>query len=234
MGSCIDARGKGDGPRRGSAPRLALFDMDRTLVRVETASLYVRYQREIGEATVRDSARVAWWVALYTFNLIDAPRVAERALAGLRGTPETVLSSRCDDWFRRYVEPHVCDAARLAVAKHLCDGDQVAIVTGASSYAARPLARALRIPHVCATELEVRDGVFTGRPVHPLCYGVGKVARARALAARLGLELRDAVFYSDSVTDLPLLELVRSPVVVNPDPRLAREARRRGWRVERW
>ena len=79
--------------------RAALFDMDRTLLRVETASLYVRYQRRIGEATTRDLARVLWWVLLYTFNLIDAPRVATRVLASLDGTWETVLAARCDDWF---------------------------------------------------------------------------------------------------------------------------------------
>jgi phosphoserine phosphatase len=78
------------------------------------------------------------------------------------------------------------------------------------------------------------DGAFTGRLVEPLCYGVGKLARARELAARVGFDLDEATFYSDSYTDLPLLEAVRTPVAVNPDPRLARLARRRGWRVERW
>lgn len=214
--------------------RAALFDMDRTLVRVETASLYVRYQRDIGEAHLADSLRVAWWVLLYTFNLIDAPKVATKALTQLRGMPETVLSARCDDWFHRYVARHVSDAARLAVGRHRARGDLLAIATGASPYASRPLARALGIPHVLATDLEVVDGHFTGRPVMPLCFGEGKVHRASSLLALHGIELRDATFYSDSVTDLPLLEAVGEPIVVNPDPRLQRIARQRGWPIERW
>jgi HAD superfamily hydrolase (TIGR01490 family) len=216
-------------------PRAALFDLDRTLVRKETASMYVRYQREIGEATWRDSARMMWWVFQYTFGVIDAPEVASRAMASFAGMHETVFAARCDDWFRRFVEPHVCDRGREAVARHRASGDVIAIVTGASRYTARPVARTLGIEHLVTSELELDDaGRFTGRIVQPLCYGEGKIVRASRLAASLGFALREATFYSDSYTDLPLLAHVAEPVVVNPDPRLAREAKRRSWRVEAW
>jgi len=215
--------------------RAALFDMDRTLVRKETASLYVRYQRERGEATWRDSARVLFWVAQYTVGVIDAPTVAARAMLQFKGLEETVLAARCEDWFKSHVEEHVCELGRAAVEKHRAAGEVIAIVTGASPYAARPLARLLGIEHVVTSELEVGpDGRFTGKLVDPLCYGEGKVTRARRLADTLGFRLEEATFYSDSLTDLPLLERVRTPVAVNPDPRLSRLARRRGWRVERW
>jgi HAD superfamily hydrolase (TIGR01490 family) len=213
----------------------ALFDMDRTLVRKETASLYVRYMRRQGAASWRDTARVLWWVAQYTVGVIDAPAVAGRALQWFAGTEEGALAARCEDWFHADVLQHVSDAGRRAVERHRESGDVVAIVTGASPYSARPLARHLGIDHVVASELEVGpDGRFTGRYVEPLCYGDGKLARARSLAKRLGFALQEATFYSDSLTDLPLLEAVRTPVAVNPDVRLARLARRRGWRVERW
>ena len=215
--------------------RAALFDMDRTLVRKETLSLYVRYQRSIGEATRRDLLRVLYWVTQYTMGMIDAPEVATRALRVLEGTPEAAMAARCDDWFRRYVESHVCDLGRRAVEHHRERGDLLAIVTGASPYAARPLARRLGIDHVVASELEVGpQGLFTGRFVDPLCLGDGKIVRARRLAEAEGFELSEATFYSDSFTDLPLLELVAEPVIVNPDPRLERLAKKRGWRIERW
>jgi len=215
--------------------RAALFDMDRTLVRKETASLYVRYQRAIGEATRRDLAQALFWVAQYTLGIIDAPAVAARAAKPLAGTPEYILAARCDDWFRRFVEPHVADLGRRAVELHRGRGELLAIVTGASPYAARPLARRLGIPHVIASELEVDErGLFTGRFVPPLSYGHGKIERTRKLAAEHGFVLEESTFYSDSYTDLPLLEAVAEPVVVNPDPRLARVAKQRGWRVEAW
>jgi HAD superfamily hydrolase (TIGR01490 family) len=215
--------------------RAALFDLDRTLVRKETASLYVRYQRERGLAGWRDRARVLFWVAQYTVGVIDIPKVAARALVPFKGTSETVLSARCDDWFSSHVEPHIADKGRVAVAEHQAKGDLVAIVTGALVYTARPLARRLGIEHIVASELEVDGGgMFTGRPREPLCYGRGKVERTERLAEELGFRLEDAIFYSDSLTDLPLLERVGEAVAVNPDVRLGRVARARGWRVVKW
>ena len=215
--------------------RAALFDMDRTLVRKETGTLYVRYQHAIGEATRGDLLRALYWVTQYTMGVIDAPVVAARVLKTLEGVPETTMAARCDDWFRRYVETHVCDLGRRAVERHREQGDLLAIVTGASPYAARPLARRLRIPHVVASELEVDDrGIFTGKFVEPLCYGDGKIVRAKRLAKEHGFALEESTFYSDSFTDLPLLEAVAEPVIVNPDPRLERIAKKRGWRIEAW
>lgn len=215
--------------------RAALFDMDRTLVRKDTATLYTRYRRDVGEASARDVLRVAWWLLQYTVGVIDAERVARQALAGYRGREEAWMIETCEEWFRRYVLPHVCEAGREAVRRHREAGDFVAIVTGATSYAAFPVARELGIEHVVCTELEVDgSGCFTGDIVPPLCYGAGKIDRARRLAEEHGFALSEATFYSDSITDLPLLERVREPVVVNPDARLRRVARRRDWPIECW
>jgi HAD superfamily hydrolase (TIGR01490 family) len=216
-------------------PGVALFDMDRTLVRKNTAALYARYQREIGEASPRDSLKVAWWLLQYTFGIVDAEAVAVEAIRGLKGTRESAFAIRCDAWFRRDVARHVSDIGRSTVHRHLENGDVCAIVTGASRYSAEPLADALGIQHVVSTELECDErGCFTGRHVAPLCYGRGKIERTTRLAERHGFSLEDAWFYSDSITDLPLLEHVAHPVAVNPDPRLRRIARARGWPIEEW
>src|SRR5580658_10671459 len=170
--------------------RAALFDMDRTLVRRETASLYVRYQRERGQATWRDSARVSFWVAQYTLGVIDIHDVVSRAIREFAGTSETVLSARCDDLFLFMVERLVTDKGRRAVEAHRERGDLLAIVTGASPFTARPLARLLRIEHLVCSELELDDrGRFTGKPVAPLCFGRGKVARAERFAEEQGFRL---------------------------------------------
>ncbi len=215
--------------------RLALFDMDRTLLSRETASMYVRYQREIGEATTGDLLRTLGWVAQYTIGTLEMEKVAARALRTLEGVPEMVVAARCDDWFRRSVEPFVTDGGRIAVSMHRSAGDTCAIVTGASVYVSRPLARLLDIPHVVSSVFEVDDRfIFTGRPEMPLCFGEGKLERAERLAHQVGLPLESATFYTDSHSDLPLLEAVDDPVAVNPDPRLFRIATERGWRIVRW
>jgi HAD superfamily hydrolase (TIGR01490 family) len=209
--------------------------MDRTLLRRETASLWVRYQRDTGEATLFDALRVGYWVLQYTFGVIQVEQVAAKAVRSLEGRSAEAFAARSEDWFARYVEEHIAEEGRRTVERHRQAGDVLAIVTGATPYAARPLAERLRIEHVLASDLELdARGRFTGRFAPPLCYGHGKVARTLALAKERGFLLEEATFYTDSYTDLPLLERVGEPVVVNPDPRLRREAARRGWRVERW
>lgn len=81
---------------------------------------------------------------------------------------------------------------------------------------------------------EVVDGQFTGAILPPMCFGPGKTAHARRLAQEAGLDLAEAAFYTDSYSDLPALLAVGQPIVVHPDPRLLREARKRSWEVQDW
>jgi HAD superfamily hydrolase (TIGR01490 family) len=217
-----------------AARRAALFDMDRTLVRVDTATLYIRFQRKKGHATLRDVARVAWWMLTYTFGVMDAESVAAKALESFKGKKETWLRETCEELFSEFILGHVADAGRRAVARHREAGDFVAIVTGATPYVALPLARELGIEHVIATHLEIEDGMFTGKVLPPMSYGRGKVELAERLGQEHGFSLDEATFYSDSITDLPLLEKVQTPIVINPDSRLRRIARKRNWRIEEW
>ena len=214
--------------------RAALFDMDRTLVSRQTASLYVGYQRELGRATWLDSLRVGGWLLKYALGRLDAPGVAEKVLARFSGTEESAFALACEDWFGRYVLEHVSPVGRAAVERHREAGDILVIVTAAVVYAARPLGKELDIEHVVASEIVVERGKLTARPRHPLCYGEGKVSRTLELADKLEFSLSESTFYTDSATDLPLLERVGSPVAVNPDVRLRWIAARRGWPIVRW
>lgn len=209
--------------------------MDKTLIAKNTAELYVRFQRDIGEATWRDSARVTAWLLQYAFGILDAKGVATRLIGSYRGQSEAELIAKCERWYPDYVRPHLSQVATGVVEARKAAGDFTAIVTASTRYASAPLARQLGIEDIVATEVEVDEqGMLTGGIVWPLCYAEGKVVRAeKALAAR-GLALSDASFYTDSVTDLALLEAVAEPYVVNPDPRLRREAERRGWPILAW
>lgn len=209
--------------------------MDRTLVKKDTSALYTRYRRDLGEATMKDMLQVGWWALQYTLGVIDAPRVAVEALRNFQGKEERWLLEQCQGWFKEYVLPHIQQKGREVVERHRGDGDFIAIVTGATRYAAEPLARELNIDTVICTRLEVDPaGCFTGLPIEPLCYGPGKLELARRVAEREGVDFSTTTFYSDSITDLPLLEAVGTPIAVNPDGRLRRAALKRGWAIERW
>jgi HAD superfamily hydrolase (TIGR01490 family) len=215
--------------------RAALFDLDRTLVRIDTARLYTRYRRDRGEATLRDALQVAWWALQYTMGVIDAPRVAKQALAAFAGKEEAWLIENCEEWFPQYVLPEIQQRGREIVKGYQEAGDFVAIVTGATIYAARPVAREIGIEHVVCSELELDDkGCFTGNVIEPLCYGAGKITRAERLLKEQGIDFDQVTFYSDSITDLPLLTRAHTAIAVNPDRRLARVARNKGWKIEDW
>lgn len=217
---------------------IALFDLDRTLVRKDTAGLFIRYEYKKGLTSRGRLAQVSWWRLLYTFGLIDSELVARRVLEWYRGRPEAELLAFTEVWFREVVLPLITDKARLTVEEHRARGDLLVVVTASTQYVAHRVAEELRIDHVVCTEVESRDGILTGRVIEPLCYGLGKLAKIRRFFSEAELSpeaaLQSATLYTDSITDLPLLEAVANPVVVNPDLRLRKVAGRRGWPVRLW
>ncbi len=215
---------------------VVLFDMDGTLVRKNTGRLYVQFEYDRGRMSLARVAEVATWHARYLTGYLDIDGLAERAIGWYTGRLMAEIDAEMEDWFQRYVKPHVSEAARLCVASHLERGDVVAIATGSTEYSARPLARHLDIPHWVCSEVELHEGRITGKLLRPACAGPGKVLRTQRWldANQPGTTLSQLTFYSDSITDLPLLEVVGKPIVVNPDVRLAWTARQRGWPVLRW
>ena len=214
--------------------KAALFDMDRTLVRVNTGNLYVRWRMRRREAGLRDALRVGVWMLQYTLGVVDAAKISARALESLAGEDEARFRADCRQWYAEDVRAHVAAHARAEVARRRAEGYVCAILSASTPYVTQPLAEDLGIDHVICTRLEVRDGRFTGRHEPPLCYGTGKVEAATTWARTHGIDLGASAFYTDSVSDLPMLEQVGEPRVINPDPRLRVAAFRRGWRVEKW
>lgn len=213
---------------------LTLFDLDRTLVREDTAGLFIRYEYEAGLTSAWRVARVMWWRGLYTLGLIDAARIAQHVLGWYRGRTEDELRFHTARLFEQSVRPLISEEARRTVKAHQDSGDRVIIVTASTSFIAEIVAQDLGIAEFVCTELEVRDGKLTGRLNAPLCYGAGKIDRLRDFLGADRDQLESATFYTDSITDLPLLEATGNPIVVNPDPPLLAVASTRGWPILRW
>ncbi len=215
-------------------PHAALFDMDKTLIRVNSARLFTRFRRDRGEVGLRDSARVSWWLLRYWFGNLDAPSVARKVLEEYKNTKESELIALCDDWFAHYVKRHITQIARQRVEEHRRRGDHLIIASSATQFVTRPLLRELNMDGIVCSMLELENGVLTGRVVDPICYGPGKRELALEHLEQLDIPPSQATFYSDSITDLPLLEAVGTPVAVNPDLRLLLIAKKRGWPIEYW
>ena len=209
----------------------AFFDVDGTLLTVQSGSLYLGYLRRNGLMDLSDQLRIYWSFLTYRLGMLNLRRLAEVSGRWLTGQLEDDVAAHCRDWYESEVNSYFCESILAKVEEHRRQGHVVALLTGGTRYLNDWIAADLGIEHVIASRLEVKDGRFTGNPLGPLCYGRGKVAHAETFAAEQGVDLGASWFYSDSIADLPMLERVGTPVAVNPDPRLRVEARRRGWAV---
>ncbi|MBA3818488.1 MAG: HAD family hydrolase [Deltaproteobacteria bacterium] len=212
--------------------RAAFFDMDKTLLRVDTAMSWTQFLYARGEIGKRTLAKALYWSTLYKLSILDMDTVFRRLAEELRGDLEAEMIAKAELWYRDHVEPEIALAARVAIEHHRQAGDVIVLATGSTQYAARPVARAMGIDHVLSSELEVEDGAFTGR-ARP-CFGTHKVSLAERWAVEHDIDLARSTFYSDSYNDRPMLERVGTAIAVNPDARLRRLARQRGWRVQQW
>ncbi len=211
----------------------AFFDMDHTLLRGSSGYLYLKYLWQTRYLSLHHWLVIIFRVAHYAIGLIDFPRLMSLLMKRVAATGEAEAWRISAAWFETMLRHYVADQARERIAWHRRQGHHVAIISAATPYAVEPVARSLEVDYL-ATRLEVTGGQFTGQLIEPACYGAGKVALATAYAAEHGVELRSCYFYSDSHTDLPLLEAVGHPVAVNPSRKLAQIAAQRAWPVMRF
>lgn len=214
--------------------KAALFDVDKTLVTANTARLYVQWRMSRREAGMSEYWLMTRTLVRYALGALDAEDAARAGFRTIIGYSEARMREECLSWYESVVRPRISAHGRREVERLRREGTVCAILTSATPYVAEPLAEELGIPHVICTRPTVVDGCFTGSWEPPLCYGAGKVQLASLWAKQHGFDLRDATFYSDSITDLPMLEAVGKPRVINPDFRLRRLAKQRGYPVELW
>lgn len=213
--------------------RVAFFDLDGTLLRVNSGKLWFRRERAAGRMSLSSSIEAGFWLGLYGLGLMRARTALGRAVRTLTGTPEAVIETRTQEFFVDELTPLFAPGGLEAVRAHKEAGDRVVLLTSSSLYLGRCVQEHLDLDDILTMRFSVEDGVFTGE-IDTLCYGASKVTVAEAWAEGAGVDLATSWFYSDSITDLPMLERVGRAMVVQPDPRLARVARQRDWPVLNW
>jgi HAD superfamily hydrolase (TIGR01490 family) len=210
-------------------PAAAFFDVDHTLIAGNSASLYARYLRRHASARLRDLLLTAYYYGLYKVNRLDLEVVMARSVRSLEGRAEAEYRAFCERFVDEMMLPLVYPEATELIARHRAAGHVVALISASINYVVLPLARHLGIEHAVSTEVEATGGVLTGTYRRPACFAHGKVFYAEAFCREHGLDLEASTFYTDSASDIPLLERVGRPRPVNADFLLRREAGRRGW-----
>jgi putative phosphoserine phosphatase/1-acylglycerol-3-phosphate O-acyltransferase len=211
-----------------------LFDLDQTLLAGFSATAFFRERLLSGRMAPREIAASLFGTLSFVLGRTGFSGLMAASTAAYRGLAEAIMEEVGEEVFEKHLATKIYPESRALVHAHQEMGHTVAIVSSATRYQAEPLARDMGIEHVLCTQLEVEDRIFTGRVVHPTCWGEGKAIAAQKLAVAMDLDLDQSYFYTDSHEDLPLLEVVGRPRPLNPNRRLAQIAKERQWPVRRF
>jgi HAD superfamily hydrolase (TIGR01490 family) len=210
---------------------VAFFDLDHTVLSVNSGSLWVKYQYRKGVLSRADLLKTFGYLLGYRFALVDVEKIVTVAVARIAGMPEDDMRLEVHEWYDREVRQHIDPMMTKAIKAHSDAGHKLVLLTASSPYISERVCEDLGFDDFLSTRFEVRDGAFTGRLQGPMCYGAAKVTYGQRWLNDNKKLLDAAWFYSDSYTDLPMLKAVGNPVAVNPDPRLERWARKHGVQI---
>ena len=215
--------------------QLALFDLDNTLLTGDSDSGWIAYlvdQGILDRQTFEQQNAV--FFAQYQAGTLDIDEYHAFQMQSLTCLPRAALERHLDDYLETRIRPMITEKARSQVNRHLENGDLCALVTATNCFITSPICREFGIPHLIATVAAQENGEFTGKPRGTPSFREGKISRVDDWLESLGLwhgSFERSWFYSDSLNDLPLLEIVSDPVAVNPDPTLRAHAERAGWEI---
>jgi HAD superfamily hydrolase (TIGR01490 family) len=212
--------------------KLALFDLDHTLIDGDSDVSWAQFLIEEGVLHPDEyHAKNIWFAERYKDGTLDIHEFLDFQLAPIARRPRAQLDAWHQQFMQRKIRPMIHARTPQLLADH--DGALKALVTATNRFITAPIAAELGIAHLIATDIEEVDGEFTGRPRGTPSFREGKITRVNEWLAARGARLADyeSWFYSDSLNDLPLLELVDHPVAVDPDPTLRAKAGERGWEV---
>ena len=208
----------------------AFFDLDRTLIRRSSVLALAPSFRARGLISRTDLAKSVFWQVLFVLRGASAERVrlaAEDGMSMLAGFSVAEMQQLVGDAMEPVLRPLVYAEPRRLVQRHRERGEKVYVVSATLQEIVEHIAEDLGFDGAIGSTCEIVDGVYTGKSLR--AHGEGKAEALRDLAVAQELDLEASTAYSDSYTDVPFLEAVGFPVAVNPDRRLRRIARLRGW-----
>lgn len=217
----------------GGMTSLALFDLDETLLAGDSDYEWGQFlvERGVLDRATYESRNKEFYDR-YKAGTLDLAEFLDFQLKPLSWFSRAQLDAWHAAFMTAKVLPMIRPGARALLDRHR-GGDRV-IITATNAFVTGPIAAALGVPHLIATELETVDGHFTGHARGTPCFREGKVAKLEQWLAARGQRLEDVGetwFYSDSANDLPLLSLVAHPVAVHPDDHLRAHALAAGWPI---
>jgi HAD superfamily hydrolase (TIGR01490 family) len=213
---------------------VVFLDVDQTLLDKDSDVSWKRFLVGKGLAPQSDLEEADRYWELYRANALPEEEFLAFQLRQFVGRTPAEMETLGQRHYEECLADHICLQARRVIEAARRRGAPTAVISATNRVIIDPVARAAGVDDALVTELEVRDGRYTGRIAGDYCVKERKVARAQEYCRSKGLALERAAYFGDSKADVPLLEAVGFAIAVNPDEDLLAHANARGWRVERW
>lgn len=212
---------------------LALFDLDNTLLHGDSDHAWGEFLVERGLVNSDVfRAKNDEFYGQYKAGTLDINSYLTFALSAIAGKTTSEIAPLHDLFMQTKIESMIPDASWKLLEQHR--NDLSVIVTATNHFVTAPIAQYLGVPHLIACDVEIVDDRYTGRAIGTPSFQAGKVVRVEAWLKAMGKSIGDfeqSFFYSDSLNDLPLLNVVNRPVAVDPDPTLRAHAKALGWPI---
>ncbi|QOJ20377.1 MAG: HAD family hydrolase [Gammaproteobacteria bacterium] len=214
---------------------LALFDLDNTLIAGDSDFQWAQFliEKKALDRELHEAKNIEFYEQ-YKAGTLDIHEFLNFQLKPLARHPRAQLEAWRKEFMAERITPLIAPGTRQLIERHMLDNDLCIIITATNSFVTAPIAHALGIEHLIATEPEEKNGEFTGRVTGTPSFREGKIERLEKWLDEHNLTWLSFLrswFYSDSLNDLPLLSKVTHPVAVDPDPTLKSHAERNNWPV---
>jgi HAD superfamily hydrolase (TIGR01490 family) len=211
---------------------LALFDLDNTLLADDSDFLWGCFLVDKGlvDKTTYDEANRRFYDD-YKKGTLDIYEFLAFSLKPLTQIPTEKLTELHKEFMQKHIIPVMTQKGMAQIQQHRDKGDITVIITATNRFVTTPIAEAFKVDDLIATDPEIIDGRYTGKVAGTPCFQEGKLTRLNQWLENTSHDLENSTFYSDSHNDLSLLEVVTTPVAVDPDDQLKATALAKNWAI---
>ena len=213
--------------------KLVIFDLDNTILNGDSDYSWINFLINENYVDKHEyEKRNQYFYDQYYEGNLDYDEWAEFALSTIKGKTPFDLEEPLSKFLSTVIEPMINIYALRLLHNHHHDNDIMLLASATNSVLVEPIARRLGFENIVATEVEIIDGVYTGKVYGRPALGQGKLTKVEEWASQNNIkDFKDAIFYSDSINDLPLLSEVGVPIAVNPDDQLRNLSIKNNWEV---
>lgn len=214
---------------------LIIFDVDNTIIKGQSQNLLLSYLLSKKEISFTYYLTILPWFLLYKLQLINNPKkVMTYAYSFIKGKSLVEIDGLMSRFLKDSLKENIFPEAIRTIQEYKNSGGDVVLISNAPDIIISRLAHYLGIKDYLSTELEIKDGVYTGMIKGPLMYGNNKLISMQRYANEHGYDLKKASAYGDHGSDLPVLGAVSHPVAINPSSLLLQVAKKNHWPIFEW